>query len=179
LILLIAFLIILHFAKEYERVNYKLNIFANFDELTGLYNRRMFNYVMEEVIQSKNEPLYLALLDLDNLKKVNDTYGHYVGDIVLKELSCLLQTTFALDKHIVSRWDGDEFAIIYFGEKDVLIETLEAIKNVFKTFVCAYEETTGISTSIVSFGDYNRVSQILIAADQQLYLEKIKKDQSV
>lgn len=174
LLLLVSFIIILRFAKEYERVNQKLDVLANYDELTGLYNRRMFNKAMEEAIEGNNEPAHLALLDLDNFKKVNDTYGHYVGDEVLKELSDLLQKTFRLDKHIVSRWGGDEFAIIYYGEKNELMRKLEDIKEAFKAYVLAYEETTGISTSIISFSDYDVVSQTLIAADQQLYKEKVK-----
>jgi len=117
LLLLASFLIILRFANEYERVNQKLDVFANFDELTGLFNRRMFNKAMEETIEDSKEPIHLALLDLDNFKKVNDKYGHYVGDEVLIELSGLLQKIFGFDKHIVSRWGGDEFAIIYYGEK--------------------------------------------------------------
>lgn len=175
LLLLVSFLIILRFAKEYERMNQKLNYIANFDELTGLYNRRMFNKAMEEAERNNNEQIQLALLDLDNFKKVNDKYGHYIGDEVLKELSALLQNTFGLGQNIVSRWGGDEFAIIYYGEKDELIQKLEVIREAFRAYVSAYEETAGISTSIVSFSDYDKVSQTLIAADHQLYKEKMKK----
>lgn len=175
LLLLASFLIILRFAKEYERVNQKLDVFANFDELTGLFNRRMFNKAMEEAVGDSNEPIYLAFLDLDNFKKVNDKYGHYVGDEVLKELSALLQKTFGFAKNIVSRWGGDEFAIIYYGEKAELIHKLEDLKDSFRAYASAYEETIGISTSIVSFSDYDKVSQTLIAADHQLYQEKLKK----
>ncbi len=175
LLLLASFLIILRFAKEYERVNQKLSTFANFDELTGLYNRRIFNQALEEIIEDNNELIHLALLDLDNFKKVNDKYGHYIGDEVLKELSALLQKTFGFDKHIVSRWGGDEFAIIYYGRKDELIQKLENVKESFRTYVSAYEETTGISTSIVSFSDYDIVSQTLVAGDHLLYKEKLKK----
>lgn len=172
LLLLASFFIILQFAKEYERVNLKLTDFANFDELTGLYNRRIHNKAMEEAIEDSNAPIHLALLDLDNFKQVNDKYGHYTGDEVLKKLSSILQKTFELDKHIVSRWGGDEFAIIYYGEKDELIQKLEDIKKSYRAYVSAYEETLGISTSIVSFRDYDKVSQMLIDADNQLYKVK-------
>ncbi len=175
LLLLSSFLIILQFAKEYEQVNNRLEVFANFDELTGLHNRRKFNIAMEEAIKQWRKPIHLALLDLDNFKKINDKYGHKVGDDVLKELSVLLQKTFGLDKHIVSRWGGDEFAIIYYGEKDELNEKLETIRELFRKYVHAYDETNGISFSIISFRDYDKVTQALIAADNQLYQEKMKK----
>lgn len=175
LVLLASFLILLRFAKEYERVNRKLSAFANLDELTGLYNRRMFNKSIEEATEKSNEPIHLALLDLDNFKKVNDKCGHHVGDEVLKNLSALLQKTFELEKHIVSRWGGDEFAIIFYGEKDELIQKLEEINEFFKDYVSVYEETTGISTSIVTLSDYDHPAQTLMAADRLLYKEKEKK----
>lgn len=177
LLLLASFLFILRFAKEYESVNRKLGVFANYDELTGLYNRRMFNKAMEAAMKDQNESIHLALLDLDNFKKINDTYGHYAGDEVLKVLSSLLQETFGAEKHIVSRWGGDEFAIIYYGERDELAQKLEEVRQAFKTFVSAYEESTGISTSVVSFSDYDKVSDTLIAADIQLYKDKTIKNQ--
>ncbi|WP_037372229.1 GGDEF domain-containing protein [Anaerovorax odorimutans] len=176
LLLFAAFLIILQFSKEYERVNKKLKVFANFDELTGLYNRRMFNKAMEEAEENNNKFIHLALIDIDNFKEVNDKHGHYVGDEVLKRLSFLLQNTFELDKHIVSRWGGDEFAIIYYGEKVELIQKMEEIRESFRDYVSAYEkETKGISMSIVSVSDYDKVSQSLIEADHLLYKEKEKK----
>ncbi|MEA4967620.1 MAG: GGDEF domain-containing protein, partial [Bacteroidaceae bacterium] len=113
LLLLASFIIILQFTKEYERVNKKLYILAKFDELTGLYNRRMFNKEIDKAFKSSEKPIYLAFLDLNNFKKVNDKWGHSVGDKALIELSGILQKTFGLGKHIISRWGGDEFAIIY------------------------------------------------------------------
>lgn len=175
LLLLVSFFILLQFAKEYERVNLKLTDFANIDELTGLYNRRMLNQAMEEAIKDSNAPIHLALLDLDNFKQVNDKYGHYTGDKVLKKLSAILQQTFKLNQHIISRWGGDEFAIIFYGKKDELIHKLEDIKKLYKEYTSVYEEALGISTSIVSFKEHDKLSQILIAADNKLYEEKKKK----
>ena len=173
--LLAGFFIILRFAQQYERVNQKLGRYSSFDELTGLYNRRLFNEAMEEAVKLRNESVYLVFLDLDNFKKVNDRHGHYIGDEVLKKLSILLKNTFGLEKHVVSRWGGDEFAIIYYGEKEVLLGKLQKIKEEFRAYVSVYEKTTGISTSIVPFCDYENTEQILITADNLLYDEKKKK----
>ena len=178
LLLLAAFLILLRFAKEYEEVNHKLSAYAKFDELTGLYNRRMFNISMEEAFQNRRTSTQLALLDMDNFKKLNDQYGHYAGDEILKELSSILQKNFDFEKHIISRWGGDEFAIIYYGDKNELIQKLEMIKEAFRLHVSSYDKNTGISISIVSFCDYKNVSQIVMAADHQLYTEKRKQHDS-
>jgi diguanylate cyclase (GGDEF)-like protein len=175
LLLAVSFFIVVTFAKEYEKLNYKLEKYASFDELTGLYNRRMFNKAMADAVTSGNTQIYLVLFDVDNFKKLNDNYGHNVGDEALVKLSNLLKEKMDLNKHIVSRWGGDEFAIIYYGDELELRSILEEIDKSFKDFVSAYEKSTGISMSLVSFGDYNDVSDIIIAADRQLYNEKMKK----
>lgn len=175
LIFAAGFLILLKFAKDYERINKKLTQYANIDELTGLYNRRMLNRAMEEAVQKMNEPIYLALLDLDNYKKINDTYGHSFGDQVLQKLAFTLQDTFGQEKHIVCRWGGDEFAIIFYGEQNTLINRLNKAKKVFTDYISAYESSGGISTSIISFSDYDTASKALIEADRMLYTEKQMK----
>ena len=175
LLLTAAFFILLRFAREYERVNEELGTYANVDELTGLYNRRRFNRAMEEAVKDREQDIQLALLDLDHFKSINDNYGHCVGDEVLKELSGLLRDRLGGDRHIVSRWGGDEFAVIYYGEKDTLLRELEEIGEAFRASVSGFEESAGISTSVVSFRDYHKVTQLLVSADHQLYEEKQKR----
>lgn len=175
LLLFASFLIILRFAKEYERSNSILETYSILDELTGLYNRRVFNTAINDAIKSNGIPIHLVLIDLDNFKKLNDKCGHYVGDEALKKISSLLKENLSLNNNVVSRWGGDEFAIIYYGKKSELIQKLEKIKKSFKEFVSVYEKTTGMSISVVSFSEFDDVSKILVAADQQLYNEKLKK----
>ncbi|HQF32323.1 MAG TPA: diguanylate cyclase [Petrotogaceae bacterium] len=174
LLLFASFMIILRFAREYEAVNIKLDDYAKFDELTGLYNRRMFNGEMEEAMRNKKEEIFLVLLDLDNFKKVNDRCGHIIGDEVLKKLADFLRKFLGQGRNIVSRWGGDEFAVIYYGTRIALFEKLECLKKEFKEYVSFYEKTTGISASIIELALYENVSQILIAADQELYKEKAR-----
>ncbi|HOT31277.1 MAG TPA: diguanylate cyclase [Petrotogaceae bacterium] len=174
LLLFASFMIILRFAREYEAVNIKLDDYAKFDELTGLYNRRMFNGEMEEAMRNKKEEIFLVLLDLDNFKKVNDRCGHIIGDEVLKKLADFLRKFLGQGRNIVSRWGGDEFAVIYYGTRIALFEKLECLKKEFKEYVSFYEKTTGISASIIELALYENVSQILIAADQELYKEKVR-----
>ncbi len=85
------------------------------DELTGLYNRRHFYKCLEnEMIRSGrfDRHFTLAILDIDNFKYYNDTYGHLAGDSILKQVSEILKTqTRGID--IVARYGGEEFAVIF------------------------------------------------------------------
>ena len=92
----------------------KLQIQANKDHLTQLYNRRYFQDISKELISlsySDCAELSLLIIDIDKFKNINDTYGHSAGDEVIKAISYLLQTT-TRDIDIVTRFGGEEFAIL-------------------------------------------------------------------
>lgn len=94
-------------------------MFASHDGLTGLYNRRSFEKLFEkEMHRSKrySYPLSVVLFDIDDFKKINDVYGHIVGDEVLIGISILVSKIIR-DSDIVARWGGEEFIII-FPESD-------------------------------------------------------------
>jgi len=84
------------------------------DQLTGVYNRRFFEERMSAELsnaQQQKYPLCLALLDIDHFKRINDTYGHAVGDMVLHKLGFLLKTNLRKGT-VVARFGGEEFAVI-------------------------------------------------------------------
>ncbi|NMC32494.1 MAG: diguanylate cyclase [Veillonellaceae bacterium] len=84
------------------------------DELTGLSNRRMFNYLMEREINRSRRytrPFSLVMIDIDHFKKINDTWGHPAGDAILRELGALMRENFRkLDVPV--RYGGEEFACL-------------------------------------------------------------------
>jgi diguanylate cyclase (GGDEF)-like protein len=87
---------------------------ASTDELTGLHNRRSFNEFFPltlSAVRRHNHPLSLISIDLDNFKAVNDTFGHSVGDQLLKEFAALMQKMVRAEDFAV-RWGGDEFIIL-------------------------------------------------------------------
>ncbi|WP_163338593.1 diguanylate cyclase [Desulfopila sp. IMCC35008] len=84
------------------------------DFLTGLYNRRYFFEAGTELVsrcELKGEPLYCAIIDIDNFKSVNDTYGHDVGDIVIKVIAQSMRD-LSREEDIVARIGGEEFCIL-------------------------------------------------------------------
>ena len=90
--------------QEQNRAILEYNI--NHDQLTGLYNRRYFYSAIETITRSTGE-FSLAMVDLDNFKKINDTYGHEFGDAVLKDLSDILMSSMG-ESDIAVRWGGDD-----------------------------------------------------------------------
>lgn len=175
MLLIISFLIILQFGKEYKRVNRKLHEMANLDVLTGLYNRRKFNTAIEEALTGQHGSAFLVLLDLDNFKKINDLCGHAAGDAVLQQLAQFLLGALDGGQNIVSRWGGDEFAIIYYGDAALLRQKLAAMKADFAAYVAQYNPTTDISYSIEPIENAVQVDDLLVRADHLLYAEKLHK----
>ena len=104
----------LFFTLRNNRKEIELTRKADYDELTGLYNRYALNQVGENISGESlkcGKPYSVAIIDIDFFKKVNDTYGHTSGDMVLKEMANILKQTSS--KGIVSgRWGGEEFILI-------------------------------------------------------------------
>ena len=104
------------------------------DELTGLYNRRGF-FTLAQQLQKRakreKKGLFMLYADLDGLKEINDTYGHQEGDKALIEIANILKETYR-ESDIVARIGGDEFAMIPIGEKseDVKVITARMQKNI-------------------------------------------------
>lgn len=150
---------------------------TNNDPLTGLRNRRYFYHKLAcemERLKRTKLPLSLAIIDIDNFKRINDTFGYIVGDKVLTELSNIFKThTRTIDT--VARWGGEEFAIIM---PDTNIEGAkvfaERIRSVVENSNSCYEITIciGITCAI----DKIDIDRFVASADQALYKAKEKKN---
>lgn len=114
--------------KQLSGLNEKLVSIANFDKLTGLYNRQGFYDKIEEYTNENRKGFCLAYIDLDNFKYYNDNFGHDVGDVVLCEIATLFKN-ICEDKDIAVRYGGDEFLILF--ETYNIREAKEKVERVY------------------------------------------------
>ena len=159
----------------------KLEGLANTDGLTGLLNERCFNSTLKQKEEAR-QPFALFYLDLDKFKPVNDTYGHDVGDQLLKAVAdrlrgCVRSSDFAF------RIGGDEFALIVNGEVDAdwCAQRIETIKSVIRQPYVLDGRTICIGTSCGSAcypADRADVRDIRILADHRMYEDKQKQGSS-
>lgn len=102
---------------ELKRMEKELRELSLIDELTGLYNRRGFLAMFEQFIKiarRQKNMVFMLYADLDNLKVINDTYGHNEGDMALREVATIFKETFR-DSDILARIGGDEFTVVPVG----------------------------------------------------------------
>lgn len=150
------------------------------DSLTSLYLRDYFlNRLSEELERSKvnNINLGVIMLDIDDFKKINDNFGHIVGDIVLKKLSSFLKDTLSSEDSLISRFGGEEFILYIIGcDKkkltDISFKILNKIRSLSVTFrrkeVCF---TVSIGAILVPY-EADTLDDILNKVDSLLYQAK-------
>lgn len=148
------------------------------DGLTGLLNHtRIKQHLLQAVLLAKrdHQPISFAMLDIDNFKKVNDTYGHPVGDRVIKSLAKLLRQRVR-KSDVVGRYGGEEFAIILHGARpDDAFRIMDRIRKDFATVYHPYENGifgATFSCGISGFPSYDDPNVIAARADIALYEAK-------
>lgn len=165
-----------------QATNKKLEDQISHDLLTGLPNRKLALDRLDVAIKYCNrynmeKKLAVLFLDLDDFKSVNDTYGHRVGDLLLKEVANKLSSIIR-DSDTLARISGDEFVIILpiTNEDDVKIVT-EKINQQFILPIEILGNLCYTKPSIgVAFNDKNTSAELLIStADKEMYKEKRKK----
>jgi len=171
------------FAHELKNANEQLREMAFRDGLTGLYNHRYFQELMDnELNRSRRykKSFSLMMLDLDYFKKINDEYGHPVGDIVLKEVSKAIENTIR-DSDFAARYGGEEFAIVLpeteLRGAAILAERLrKAIEQlVIDTNGCRIDVTVSVGVTCYHPSTAKiEKSEILSEADNALYNSKNK-----
>lgn len=175
IILVITFLIVRCFADAYNQTNKKLLQYAHYDELTGLINRRNFNDILQNQLDSDERKGYLIMIDVDNFKFINDKKGHLAGDDSLKQLSGILRKHFDDGRNMISRWGGDEFIIIYFGDTLQLDAIFEKVKREFKEYINLIEPVIDISFGVAPLQGCQTPDAVFDRADQIMYEKKRNK----
>ncbi|MBN2736412.1 MAG: GGDEF domain-containing protein [Spirochaetales bacterium] len=171
---------------ELEHTNKELKTLSLRDELTGLYNRRAFLTLGEQHLklsQRSKRDFLLFFADLDNLKVINDNYGHSEGDFAIQEAGQILVDSFR-KADIVARFGGDEYTIIAIdaGQKDIklLLKNLTYnLKQFNKKSGKAYELSISIGVIHYNFQEAMSFDELLAMADQNLYKEKKKRKRAM
>jgi len=154
--------------KKYEQL-------ASTDTLTGLYNRYKFSeiflYEYGLMLQRENK-MSLAMLDIDFFKKVNDTYGHDIGDRVLKEVSnAILQTLRSTDT--VGRWGGEEFVMLLpTADLDIAMKIAEKVRTTIATKEINVAKSVTVSLGVTEIKKGDTLEKALKRADNALYEAK-------
>jgi diguanylate cyclase (GGDEF)-like protein len=148
------------------------------DGLTQLYNRKAFDRKLREAFENSSLPekaFTLIMADIDYFKKINDDYGHIVGDEALKKVANIIKETFRLND-FVARYGGEEFVIII----DIIDE--QYIQDICERFRSEIEATNfkigsetipiSISLGIAFYKESDTPATLLDRADKALYLAK-------
>lgn len=149
------------------------------DHLTSAYNRRSFDEQMHNhhrLFQVSKAPTNLLIMDIDFFKKVNDNYGHDVGDFVLKECVRMLREVFAREQDFIARVGGEEFAILApdYEVEAIMQKAEQALQRVRReVFVhSGHEIRFTISIGVAPLHENENAEQWLKRADSALYYSK-------
>ena len=168
-----------HSNEERQKMITKLQTLSIRDDLTGIYNRRGFFTIAGEYLQladRKKTQMNLLFMDLDNLKRINDTLGHHKGDEALVNVAKILRKTFR-KSDVKGRMGGDEFAIFPIDSTHVGAESAESR---LRKNIDAFNADKGnpfvlsVSMGIASYDPEHpcSIDELLVRADKLMYEEK-------
>ncbi len=179
--------IIYRYYKATEKLNEELRKISEIDGLTGAYNRMFFDQSLKDLVEdileenksSSKINLGIAIIDIDDFKRINDIYGHIVGDSVLKKVVEIMKESTS-SKDLVCRYGGEEFAILFL--KSSRRRVLKAIRDIRVGIEdCEFDFNdksirghVTVSIGLAGFEDFytNDPLTILNLADQRLYQAK-------
>ncbi|MDR7238781.1 GGDEF domain-containing protein [Neobacillus drentensis] len=177
-------LIIFTDITELKSLQVKLEHLAYYDELTQIFNRRAFFQKCEQAFaeaKQASSPFTIILIDIDYFKKVNDTYGHNVGDQLIKHVVKVCQTQLK-EGMMFARYGGEEFVLALEGstgldgEKEKLAnqlcESIEAQPLMTTEGVISVTISSGVAEATIETEE--TLYQLLNRTDQALYLAKRK-----
>ena len=151
-----------------ERINHLLN----YDELTGIYNRRYIKEIFDVAIKNSPEDVGIILMDIDYFKNVNDQFGHDIGDETLMVIASLLKSTTE-DIGSVGRLGGEEFiAVLEDVSLEETVEIAEKIRtNIESFYISSIDGHVTISCGVVHSTNWKK-DELYKQADEKLYLAK-------
>ncbi len=154
--------------EEYSKMK-ALEQAATHDSLTGLMNHAHAKSIIQEKLSEQTEKKFLlAVMDMDNFKAINDTYGHIAGDEALKNISAKIKNVLPSDG-VAARIGGDEFMIFW----ECIGDAEASAKKIFRAFKVKFEQDDASLSMGISTSDFSRdYEELFRLADMALYAAK-------
>ena len=164
--------------RDLEAVVEKLTQLSTQDALTGLKNRRYFTQRAKAAWQNykrHNHTFSLLIVDIDFFKRINDEYGHHVGDTVLVKIARILEDSLR-ESDVIARWGGEEFLILLpslkVQEAFWVAEKLRKAVADYEIDAPPYSVSATITCGVADIRDYDSVEACIHAIDKKLYVGK-------
>jgi len=160
-------------SEKMRKMRKDLEFFLRRDELTGLYNRRGYN---DKVHSIQNTYGAILMCDIDHFKKINDTYGHAVGDYTIQEVSKCIRNNLRKDD-VAVRWGGEEF-FIFLSEvsMDNAYLVSEKLRESIENLTIQFSDEIGfhvtMSIGIAKMDSQTSLDDVIRNADDAMYLSK-------
>ena len=158
---------------DHYLIKKSLEINSVTDELTGVYNRFIINEIVNPDTHRfySDQDIYMAILDIDFFKKVNDNYGHEAGDIILKYVGKRLETHLSTDDYVI-RWGGEEFLLILMDCDEKRVATIT--EDIRRDIAFGNNEICPLTVSIgySKYDNNENYHTCLDRADKALYYAK-------
>ncbi|MDD3463558.1 MAG: transporter substrate-binding domain-containing protein [Sulfurospirillaceae bacterium] len=177
-ILFFVFLVVLFLLyrqHELKLYSQKLEVLSNTDKLTGIYNRLKLDDILDyekKLFDRFGRPLSVIMLDIDHFKKVNDTYGHKVGDDVLKAIARIIEE-HKRDTDSFGRWGGEEFLLVC---RETDVAGVRALAEKFRKVIQDYEFPKKLSITasfgVAEFEKGETIEKVFDKVDKALYQAK-------
>jgi len=156
--------------NDLREKNEELNFLANYDALTKLRNRHHISDVFH-LYEKNTKPYCVILGDIDDFKRINDTYSHDCGDKVLVTVADVIKKNVD-DKGVVCRWGGEEILIILSGNNEECLDLIERIRLTIQNYHLTFNRREINVTMTFGFADYSEdmsIEKLVSIADKRLY----------
>jgi len=178
---------LLRLNKELEYMNHRLDILAQTDSLTGVYNRLGLDNKLKELwIKCKNGliPLSLIIIDIDFFKGINDTLGHQAGDDCIKQVASILSASIKEPSSVIARFGGDEFAILLPDtDRESSAEVAEQLRQSIEIAAIPHNHSSVSKYVTISLGvscviptDKKSLNEFISNGDKALYQAKKQRN---
>jgi two-component system cell cycle response regulator len=164
--------------RQLEEVLSRMETLAMTDQLTGLFNRRFFESVIEKEFSKTiryDHPMSCLMIDIDHFKSMNDEYGHHTGDQVLKEISQLMKTCLR-EADTMARWGGEEFIVLLpeTTKKNALQVASRLLTSVSACKLSSFPGRITISIGLAGVPEptIDTSEKLIAASDHALYQAK-------